>query len=81
MAGNLKRVMLGAAVLLLCVGILCACTDYGSQAKGTGSSDTESQEESSTAEEGAASEEVPSEVATDRHGYYNEAEDGVSKRY
>ena len=88
MAGHLMRVTLGLAVLLLCVSILCGCIDPQQQSGGTGSSETESTEGSPTESEGHTSAagdsnatEAPSEAVTDRQGYYNEAEDGVSKRY
>ena len=86
MVGHLKRVLLMATILLLCVSALGGCIDYESGAEGTSGTGTESAEETTTAEETATltatgTSNTPSEAETDGQGYYNEAEDGVSKRY
>ena len=86
MVGHLKRVILTATILLLCVSALGGCIDYTSGAEGTSGTGTESAEETTAAEETESSSstgtsDTPSEAETDGQGYYNEAEDGVSKRY
>ncbi len=81
MVGNLKRALLTAAVLLLCLLLLGGCIDYESPFEGTSGSNTESTGEAPT-ESGPASSDTPSsEAVTDSRGYENEAEDGVSRRY